>query len=380
MLKIGFEAKRFFNNNSGLGTYSRNLISSLVSLSPSNEYFLFSPLIKEKKGLKQIEDNPNIKIIVPKGFINKLLPSRWRSRTLKNYSHKLNLDLYHGLSNEIPFSGNKIKIPKIVTIHDLIFLKYPKFYSAIDRNIYLYKTKYACNHSDLIFATSEQTKMDLVELLKINPSKIKITYQCCNEKFLIKANPFQKNAILEKYKLPANYILTIGTIEKRKNLGVLIESFKNLKWNKELHLVIIGKKTPYFNTITNLIDKYHLNRRIHFYSNIPDEDLPLIYQCAQILVYPSIYEGFGIPIIEALFSSIPVITSNTSSLIEVGGLNTLYFDPNSHEMLTDQISKILFDINLKEKMVTSGYEFAEKNFSPLVTASRVMELYKSLLK
>ena len=181
-MKIGFDAKRFFLNDRGLGNYSRNLIQGLVKYTQANEYYLYSPSASSKLVAEDLLNDPSVSVITPNNGL-RFQKSIWRSLKMGKTASKDSLDIFHGLSMEIPYDYKRMKAKIVVTIHDLIFLKYPEFYKPIDRAIYYHKLKYAVNNSDHIIAISQQTKRDLLEEFGDIEDKIDVVYQSCNEVF-----------------------------------------------------------------------------------------------------------------------------------------------------------------------------------------------------
>ena len=177
--------------------------------------------------------------------------------------------------------------------------------------------------------------------------------------------------IKKTYNLPDKYILNVGTIEKRKNLKLIVQALKDV--DSDYKLVVIGKPTPYFETVKNEMDRLGLGDRIIFLKNIPFYDLPGIYQLAEIFVYPSFYEGFGIPIIEALYSGVPVIAATGSCLEEAGGPDSLYINPNDAKKLSENINRVLNEPALKNTMKAKGLEFVQK-FNSLSCNAAINEL------
>jgi len=371
-MKIGFDAKRFFHNKTGLGNYSRSLVKLLSDAFPDNDYFLFNPKKSREFSLqnyssKVIEVNPN-------NYLFKKINSLWRlffiSNTIKNY----NIEIYHGLSGELPIGLND-KVKKIVTIHDLIFIRYPELYNFFDKKIYYWKFKYAAKKADLIIAISEQTKKDIVEFLMINPEKIKVIYQGCQNVFKKKYTLEEKNKVIKKYGLPAKFILNVGTIEERKNLFSVVKSIKDI----DISLVIIGKKTSYYNDIHQYIIEHKMEHRIFHLNKIDNTELAILYQLAVIFVYPSIFEGFGIPIIEALYSKTPVITTNSGVFPEAGGPHSIYVNPTNIEELAEKITLLLNNEILRNEVAYKGYEFVQK-FNDRNIANSINGLYLEILK
>ncbi|MFW0716892.1 glycosyltransferase family 4 protein [Pedobacter sp. N23S346] len=370
-VKIGFDGKRAANNLTGLGNYSRSLIESLAHQFPENQYFVYSPKVKNARQIDTFFEKDNIILKLPKdgSFL-------WRTLNILKDLGRDHVQIFHGLSHEIPFAIQHTKIKSIVTIHDLIFLRFPQYYQFIDRKLYEWKSKSACKRADKIIAISEKTKADIVAFYGTDPDKIEVIYQSCDDSFKTALPEQSLKRIKLTYKLPDQYILNVGTIEARKNLKVIIQSLKNV--NDQYKLVVIGKQTPYFKEVEKEIDKLGLRNRVIFLKNIPFSDLPGIYQMASLFVYPSFYEGFGIPIIEALYSKVPVIAATGSCLEEAGGPDSIYIAPTDVNSLSEEINKVLGHEKLQKEMKEKGLEFVQKFNSPYVT-QQLMNCYKNLL-
>lgn len=371
-MRIGFDAKRAFFNKSGLGSYSRNLLQGLASNYPDNDYILYTTGID----YSLFEPDQQVfSIKTPERLHHRIFKSYWRSHFLSHQLIKDKIDIFHGLSHEIPYHFPDKHAKSIVTIHDLIFLRLPYLYRAIDRMIYENKFKYSCNKSDRIIAVSKQTAMDIIEFFEINEGKIDVVYQGCNPMFNQEISAVEKEILRMKYLLPKSFILYVGTIEERKNLLTLI---KALYYGKiDIPLVVIGKHTQYLNRVIEFIEKHSLINII-FCDVVQNQDLPGIYQLADLFVYPSIFEGFGIPILEALYSKVPVITSKGGCFAEAGGTSTLYVDPNNVEEMTAAIKKVMFDTMLQDKMVKEGYIHA-RNFDEEKVSANIIQVYHKVL-
>ncbi len=300
-MNIGFDAKRAFHNGTGLGHYSRTLIRSLADYFPQHEYFLFNPKPSE---LFQL-NGKNIHEVLPTKLLHKTLSSVWRSAWVKDDLEKLDIDIYHGLSNEIPLDIHKSGIKSVVTIHDIIFERYPEQYSKIDVEIYKRKFKYACDHADKVIAISEQTKKDIMEFYKIPGEKITVCYQSCNPAFTRSVSEKIKQQIKEKYSLPDQYFLYVGSIIERKNLLGICKAIFLLRNDFKIPLVVIGEGTKYMQQVRDFIKQNGLDNQIIFLSEnslakvassfLRAEDFPAIYQSAIAMIYPSFFEGVGIP-------------------------------------------------------------------------------------
>ncbi|MEQ1553494.1 MAG: glycosyltransferase family 1 protein, partial [Ferruginibacter sp.] len=291
------------------------------------------------------------------------------------------------LSHEIPVNIFKTKIKTVVTIHDLIFERYPHQYGKIDYEIYTRKFKYACKHANSIIAISEQTKKYIINFYKIDAKKITVCYQSCNNIFREIVSEEEKKRIKTLYNLPDKFFLTVGSIIERKNLLNIVKALKILKQTTNIPLVVIGNGKEYKlkvqqyivandlqNDVIFLSDNEKINELQSFKNSI---DFPAIYQQAVAMLYPSTFEGFGIPVLEALCSKLPVITSNTSCLPEAGGNAALYVNPLLPTEIADAMQKIYNNKTLANEMIQKGLTYAN-NFTQQKTATAVMNVYKSL--
>jgi|UniRef100_UPI00404B079E glycosyltransferase involved in cell wall biosynthesis len=370
-MKIGFDGKRATQNFTGLGNYSRYVLKVLAEYHPENQYVVFVPAPVQKP--LSILECPSIQFQYPK---NQLFKNFWRSRGIVKDLKKEKIDIFHGLSNEIPISLKKVGIPSVVTIHDLIFYRYPQYYPYFDRKIYELKVHYASKHANKIIAVSEQTKSDLINFFNVEESRIEVIYQNCDPIFRSEVTEHEKTRIRHTYKLPEEFLLNVGTIETRKNSLLIVKALKKLK--DTIHLVIIGKETPYAQVVKDFITNNNLKSRVHFLKNVSFHDLPGIYQQASIFIYPSEFEGFGIPVVEALSSGIPVIAAKGSCLEEAGGKNSIYVDANNSEELADQINLVMNNTEKRELMIRSGIEHIS-NFSNQKIADKLFNLYQNLI-
>lgn len=364
-MKIAYDAKRFFQNASGLGNYSRDLIRILAKFYPENEYFLLNK--KQTDRGKEILESPDVHFIPVKG---KFLA---RQNKMGIEAQNAGSEIFHGLSGELPLKWNKKTIKKIVTIHDLIFVRFPKYYSFFDRKIHFWKFKKAAKSADLVIAISEQTKRDIVHFLKIPESKIRVVYQGCHPSFKEDSTEEYLSVISEKFSLPHRFILNVGTIEERKNLLNIVKALKDTG----IPLVVVGKKTAYFKKIQKEIEKS--NVEVHFLEKVSMTELAAIYRLADIFIYPSLFEGFGIPIIEALYSKTPVITSNRSSLPEAGGSDSCYINPENISDIKAKIEFLWNNESERKRRAEKGFEYVQQ-FNDEVIAKEIMKIYQEIIQ
>lgn len=364
-MKIAYDAKRFFHNASGLGNYSRDLVRILASTYSKNEYFLLSKNKSERGADILSLDNVHYSPL-SKGIL---------ARQLKMGidAQNINANIFHGLSGELPLKWNDKKIKKIVTIHDLIFERFPQFYSFFDRKIHFWKFKKSAEMADLVIAISEQTKQDIIRFLNIPEEKIRVVYQGCHQAFKEKPSEEFLTQIKDKFNLPNRFILNVGTIEERKNILSVVKALEGTK----IPLVVVGKKTKYCAKIQNEIRKNGVE--VHFLQGVSMEELAGLYRLADIFIYPSLFEGFGIPIIEALFSETVVITSNLSCLPEAGGADSVYINPLDISDIRAKIKFLWENEAERKRRAEKGLVFVQK-FNDEQIAKDLMNVYNEVLK
>lgn len=353
-MKFGFDAKRAFHNKTGLGNYSRDAIKLLSKYYTNNEYILYNP----KEGSVNYDiDASNTRIDFPEKKRHKIFTSYWRQKPIVKQLVKDEVDVFVGLSNELPSGIDKINIKSVVVIHDLIFIHFPKLYSKIDQKIHVKKVKKACASANKIIAISEQTKNDIVEFLKVDSSKIEVVYQGCHSVFQKEFDLELQKQTKEKFNLPDKYILNVGTIEKRKGLLTVVQAIADLK---QVNLVVVGRETEYTKKVRDFIEKENMQNRVFFLKGVSMPELASIYQQAEVFVYPSIFEGFGIPIIEALFSKTPVISSTGSCFSEAGGEYSWYIEPGNSSEFKLALVDLLNNKETRDEMASRGYDFVQK--------------------
>ncbi len=371
-MKIGFEAKRAFQNFTGLGNYVRFVIRTLSKNQLQNQYFLYAPKAVKNPRTNFLFDLQNVSI---KTAPIKFLKSYWRSKGVIKELIKDKIELFHGLSHEIPNGLKKAKIKSVVTIHDLIYLRYPQYFKWLDRKIYDFKFRLACKNADQIIAISEQTKRDIIHYFSVDSEKISVIYQGCDAIFSNEVSTVEKAKIKQKYNLADEFLLCVGSIENRKNQLLILKALSQTSSN--INLVLVGKQTKYVHQINSYITENNLETRVQILSEVPFKDLPAIYQLAKIFVYPSKFEGFGIPILEALNSGVPVIAATGSCLEEAGGPNSIYISQDNEEELSKGILKVWDNESLQNEMILKGKEYALK-FSDEKIAKDLMQVYQNI--
>ena len=372
-LHIGFDAKRIVRNGTGLGAYGRTLVNDLA------QYPLQLSLYAPDKGRDdlrtQIIQRPNVAF----KYANKPWPlgkAYWRSRGIVNDLQRDGVQLYHGLSGELPSGIRNSGIPSVVTIHDLIFLRHPEFYNPIDVKLYTWKFRRTLREATHIIAISECTKRDIIHYGQVPEDKISLIYQSCAQRFGAEPDPVVQQQVAQQYQLPERYILNVGSIESRKNVLQAVQSLLYIP--ADISLVIIGRPTPYTHKVMAYAQRHNLQHRVKVLHGVPDEHLPAIYSMAEVFVYPSVYEGFGIPIIEAIRCGLPVVGCSGSCLEEAGGPDNIYVAPGDVLGMANAIRRSLADADHRDERIQRSQAYIQR-FAGIDVAGQVNQLYHQIL-
>lgn len=387
MKSFYIDAKRAFLNQRGLGNYSRDVIRLLTTYAPDNEYCLLTPrykgnavsFLQECSWINPALSSDHCQLLLPEG-VWRPVPSLWRSygctsaiRHLIATESKATQSIYWGLSGEVPLGIRKTGCKVVVTMHDCIFMRYPNLYSPTYRALFARKVQYACRVADLIIAISEQTKQDLMTFFQADEKKIHVVYQGCNNRFREPITEAQIAQAKSRYDLPDRYLLDVGAIEPRKNLMNLIRGMADAVI--DIPLVAIGAHSAYAEQCRQEAERLGVNLLLRH--NVDFADFPALYKGAEVMCYPSIFEGFGIPILEAMCVGTPVLTSTGSCFAETGGEAALYADPYDPNEIGQQLQKILTDTNVSRQMREMGYMQAQR-FSDRCVAENLLLALRSL--
>jgi len=345
-MTVGFDAKKAKRNRTGIGNYSRRCIRAVE------------------------QEGADVRL-----FYGRLpvLGELWRNFFQWWSVRRSHIDVYHGLSNELPFGIRWSGARSVVTIHDLIFLRFPETYGRLQRQILKLKTRYACRVADRIVAVSEMTRQDIVRFYGIDPSRIEVIYQSIDDSYRRSLSAADLDAVRDRYRLPDRFILCVGTIQTRKNQHTLVKSLPLLP--DDVHLVLVGKEEAYGQLVRQTAEELGVVSRVHICKGVPTEDLPAFYQLASVFACLSRFEGFGIPLAEAIASGTPVIGATGSCLEEAGGPDSIYLDPDDYAGLARTIREILSNPTLARKMSVRGRDYSLR-FTDQYLGRSLMELYE----
>ncbi len=368
-MKIGIDASRAaYKQKTGTEYYSYNLIKNLAKIDKENEYILYSRILLPK-GLYNLPENFKSQVIY--------LPRFWTQIRLsfKMFTHPP--DLLFIPSHTIPVIHPK-KV--VVTCHDVGFRNYPSSYSKFQLWHLEFTTKLAVRWAEKIIAVSKSTKRDLINIYGAQPEQVEVIYEgFTSELYHPIENKNKIKQVLGKYNIPEKYILFIGRLEERKNIPRLVEAFNLLKKEKKIEhkLVLVGKKGYKFEQIFDTINKLKIGDEVILPGYIPEEDLPYIFSGPELFTFPSLYEGFGIPILEAMACGIPVLSSNISSMPEVAGEAAILVNPLNPKEISKAIYQIITDRNLRNSLIEKGLAQCKK-FSWQKCAQETLEVLQEV--
>lgn len=379
-MRVGIDIRNIGKKRTGDETVFFNLVKNLAQIDGTNEYFLLTDIldgnvlagIKEKLG---ILDKKNFKVVSLKSG-NKFI---WNLFTLAGYLEKNPVDVYHTQYIVPFFVPKKIKI--ITHIHDVSFIAYPELISKIDIFFLKLLIPRSLRLADKIISVSEFTKQEIIKYYNTDPEKIEIVYNAANDNFSKDESPEKLEEVRKKYSLPKKFALYVGTMQPRKNIPMLINAFCGIKDKiSGTKLVLVGNKNAhnFDNNINKSISDNNIKSDVIFPGYIDQEDLAAIYKLAEVFVFPSLYEGFGIPILEAFASKLPVLASDIQIHNEIAGEAALYFNPGSLDDFSEKLYNSLADQNLREKLISSGSERINF-FSWQRSAQEMLKIYEELI-
>lgn len=353
-MKIGFDAKRYYHNHTGLGNYSRTLVQNLQKWFPEDEHVLYDE----------------------KSFS--------RTFRLGKKAALEGCDILHGLSNELPLNISKAGIPSVVTLHDVAWRTFPAMYHWADRQIYDFKYGQSCKHATCVVAISQNTKQDAMRFYGIPEDRIEVIYQPVHENFYTPLSESEIDELLQKQfgkEGIADYILNVGSINRRKNLLGIVKALEQIPADQRPLLLVVGNGREYKQEVLQYAESHGLSKYLRIETNIFDSRvLQALYSRALVMAYPSFYEGFGLPVVEAALQKCPVITSNVSSLPEAAGQGAALVDPNNVEEIACALKSIIGNRELATTLATAAEDYARNAFDPKELTCQMHRLYEHLAR
>lgn len=372
-MNVGILSWMIDRKRTGVNNYLYNLIKNMIINGKADEISLIHYERSDDPIYSQVND-----IIIPEKPL-KLTSALGIPQAVKNADIDILHIPVHWYNQVTPFVFNR-KIKKVLTVHDLTPILFPEMHTRETNLTWRSSLKFIKNRTNVMICVSESTKNDCIKLLNIPEKRLRVIPLSADEQYKPLKNKNQIHEDLkQEYNIDFPFILFVGTLEKRKNVPTLLKSFYKLKKSNVDHkLVVVGGKGWKYTKIFDLIEELNLKNEVIFTDYVSDEDLVKLYNAADLFVYPSLYEGFGLPPLEAMACACPVITSNTSSLPEVVGDAGIMIDPNDVDSLTESMLKILTDNQLREEMSRKSLERA-KMFSWKKTARETWKVYEDVL-
>ncbi len=353
-MKIGIDVHSAHQRKTGIGVYTHNLVRGLRSVDTANEYILYG------------DSRPrNLKTLERIARENTYIPAR---------SFWDRLDLLHIPGYSVPlFSKGTL----VVTVHDLIGMIYPENLALMSRFYWGTWLPMVVGRADKIIADSYNTKRDIIKLLGIPEAKIRVIHLAADPKFRPVRDPLALHQVKRRFNLAKPFVLYVGTIEPRKNLIRVMEAWSQVRRRTKIpyQLVITGFQAWAYHEVSDLARRLEIKRDVVFTGYVRDEELPLLYNACDLFIFPSLYEGFGMPVLEAMACGVPVLTSNTSSIPEVAGEDAVSVDPTDVDKMALAIQQILEDAALRERLRQAGPKRAAQ-FSWEKTARQTLEIYE----
>ncbi len=373
-MRIAIDARMLADTLTGVGRYLLNLIKHLAEIDKKNDYLILAVSRLSPDHFLNKFQAPNFEKIIVKTPIVSLR----QHFTIPPILRREKIDIFHYPQFDLPFFQRR---KSVITIYDLNVLQIADYFPKqrfIRRTYSRWITKISLQKAEKVIAISQSTKGDIIRYFKTPEEKIEVIYGAVDEHF----HPLPQKETrkkLEKYSLSSPYLLYVGVHRAHKNLLRLLEAYRLLKENGRIthKLVIVGEKDPRFLQAKWKVEKLGLDGEVIFTGYLPEEDLPYFYNGATLFIFPSLYEGFGMPVLEAMACGTPVVCSHTSSLPEIAGEAAIFVDPHNIEAMAEGMKKVIDDGGLRKRLSLAGLEQA-KRFSWHRTAQKTLEVYRSL--
>ncbi len=380
-MRIGVDVSRYFDKSGGVGIYAANLLKYLLKIDKNNEYNAYSffyncfPLNwKHKKIIDEFRKYGEVnfsQINLP----TSILKRKWNNASIEKKEKLMgSVDIIHSTAYMIPELFNA---RLVVTIHDLSFLIFPEYHTKENYELVLRNLIYLNSRPDMVVCVSWQTKKDVIKYFHVPEEKLSVIYEGVDDSFKEEIDSDFRKKILEKYGLTGKYLLCVASIEPRKNFLRIINAFSEFikqEEYKEYSLVCVGGRGWKNIEIYSLVKQKNLEGKIKFLGFIEESELAPIYNQAEIFLYPSLYEGFGLPVLEAMACAVPVVTSNVSSLPEVASDAAILINPYSEKDIYTTVCSLLENGSLREELISKGLDRV-REFSWEKTARETLKVY-----
>lgn len=374
-MRIGYLTYGLDRAPTGIGRYAVELLRALQRVAGGPEIVVLATEREDTHGLRDAFEYHRL----PAG---RTLPSVMSigSLLLPVFAHRHHLDAIHDPNGIAPFIGGQRRVKRICTLHDAFAYVYPKEHNLADNWRYRWHLPYALRCADAIVTVSQCSRSDLIKYLHLDPAKVIVTPEGIDQRFTPVTEERKLRTVKERYGVRSPFLLYVGALNARKNIVRLLEAFTMLRSNHpDLSLVLGGKRQWGISEIDQAWQRLDLDGKVTFTGYLDDSDLPALYSAAEAFVFPSLYEGFGLPPLEAMACGAPVVTSNVSSLPEIVGDAAILVDPLDVADLVRALDRVLLDEPLRQSLRTRGFERASQ-FSWDETARLTGEIYSRVVR
>lgn len=376
-MRIAVDGIRLFYNATGLGNYARSVVRALHAHATGVELLVLTPGSGDGRGLWHPPQGVEV-LLPPPRLRGRWRRQWWRSFAMGRAAHAAGADVLHGLSHDLPHDIGRA-CPGVVTMHDLIYLKYPQWFTPIDRRLYDWKFRSACAAAARVIAISEATRRDLIELFGLDPQRIDVVYQPVDPRFAARVPSVRIAELRATYGLQRPYILQVGTIEPRKNALASVRALAALGTRFDGDLVLAGRpRGRYVNAVQAEARRLGLWPRVHVLANLSTDTVAALLQGATAAVYPSLAEGFGLPVLEAVTAGVPIVTSAGQPFTEAGGDAALYADPHNPEALAAALAMAIADNAVRARLAAAAPQQAAR-FADAAIAAALVDVYRRAL-
>ncbi len=371
--RIGVDAVRALRNGTGLGNYARGILTGLHAAAPELDLHLYSP----RPARSELPPVPGQVHLPPAAWDAPMLRALWRTARLGRTAARDGIQLYHGLTQEIPRDLPATGIPAVVSVADLLYHTHPHLFPAIDRASYRWRYRWSARTAQAVVAISTWTADELHRAFAVPRERITVIPPARDPRFAQPIPAAELAAVRQRLGLPPRYLIAVGTLEARKRQDLLIEGVRRLD-PATPPLLLVGRDGGLAATLRNRIERDHLAERVRLLDTVTAADLPAVLQGADLACYISSAEGFGMPIIEAMSAGVPVIAATGPHLRDAGGQAARYVDPTDPEALAEAITTLHTDPDLADRHRAAGRAHAD-TFDPLPLAKRLLAVYDAVL-
>lgn len=371
-MRIGIDTTPLPRQPLGAGTYVIELVRALSALKSKHRFVL----VATETGRTQIGelDAESVEWIITPNY-PPALRLIWEQVKLPGIIRRSGVDLLHSLHYTQPY---RLSCSSVVTFHDMTFFLFPELHTPIKRLLFPYAMRLSSRRADALLASSESTRQDILQILGIPEERVHTAPLGISKKFHPIKDPQLLEDCRQKYRLPAQFILFVGLFEPRKNLPLLLRAYRRILKEYDVPpLVLVGRKGWNTQQVIREIQQVGLDRKIFWLDYLPSQDLPIVYNLAQVFVYPTLYEGFGFPPMEAMACGTPVITSDVSALAENIGEAGLLIHPQDEQALANALHRLTSDPDLRQKLAQAGIQRA-LTYTWDRTARQTMHVYEQL--